>query len=144
MFTNYRKQYGCAERLQNMVLIDIRVFLESMSKKLSEYNLPNVSAHIDLQSRGYREVQEEYSINVEYEDLHARDYLNPDQKFAYDEIMRRVDQNIPGMVSVELERHFCTKLYWPISVPVVLLHLQPPRRMLRLTTCHEGEQLIHD
>nr|KAJ0186216.1 hypothetical protein LSAT_V11C900482820 [Lactuca sativa] len=66
---DYRKQYGCVERVQNMVLIDIRVFLESMSKKLSDYNLPNVSAHIDLQSRGYCEVHEEYSINVEYEDL---------------------------------------------------------------------------
>ncbi|CAI9296958.1 unnamed protein product [Lactuca saligna] len=64
-----RKHYGCAEREQNMVLINIIVFLESMSKKLSDYDLPNVSTHIDLQSRGYREVQEEYFINVEYEDL---------------------------------------------------------------------------
>nr|KAJ0223153.1 hypothetical protein LSAT_V11C200065140 [Lactuca sativa] len=98
---DYRKQYGCAERVQNMVLIDIRVFLESMSKKLSDYDLPKVSEHIDLQSRGYREVQEEYSINVEYEDLHARDSLNPDQKFAYDEIMRHVDQNIPGVFFID-------------------------------------------
>ncbi|XP_042757993.2 uncharacterized protein LOC111895117 [Lactuca sativa] len=98
---DYRKQYGCAERVQNMVLIDIRVFLESMSKKLSDYDLPNVSAHIDLQSRGYREVQEEYSINVEYEDLHARDSLNPDQKFAYDEIMRHVEQNILGVFFID-------------------------------------------
>ncbi|KAL7585682.1 uncharacterized protein LOC111884514 [Lactuca sativa] len=98
---DYRKQYRCAERVQNMVLIDIRVFLESMSKKLSDYDLPNVSAHIDLQSRGYREVQEEYFINVEYEDLHARDSLNPDQKFAYDEIMRHVDQNIPGVFFID-------------------------------------------
>ncbi|CAH1435354.1 unnamed protein product [Lactuca virosa] len=75
---DYRKQYGCVERVQNMVLIDIRVVLESMSKKLSDYDLPNDSAHIDLQSRGYREVQEEYSINVENEDLLARDSLNPD------------------------------------------------------------------
>ncbi|CAH1413425.1 unnamed protein product [Lactuca virosa] len=84
-----------------MILIDIRVFLESMSKKLSDYDLPNVSAHIDLQSRGHREVQEEYSINVEYEDLHARDSLNPDQKFAYDEIMSHVDQNITGVFFID-------------------------------------------
>ncbi|CAH1430174.1 unnamed protein product [Lactuca virosa] len=94
---DYRKQYGCVERVQNMVLIDIRIFLESMSKKLSDYDLPNVSAHIDLQSRGYREVQEEYSINVENEDLLARDSLNPDHKFAYNEIMRHVDENILGV-----------------------------------------------
>nr|KAJ0187226.1 hypothetical protein LSAT_V11C900499180 [Lactuca sativa] len=80
-----------------MALIDIRVFLESMSKKLSDYDLPNVNAHIDLQSRSYREVQEEYSINMENEDLLARDSLNPDQKFAYDEIMRHVDENISGV-----------------------------------------------
>ncbi|CAH1436505.1 unnamed protein product [Lactuca virosa] len=98
---DYRKQYGCVERVQNMVLIDIRVFLESMSKKLSDYDLPNVSSHIDLQSRGYREVQEEYSINVEYEDLHAPDSLNLDQKFAYDEIMRHVDENIPGVFFID-------------------------------------------
>ncbi|CAI9270073.1 unnamed protein product [Lactuca saligna] len=79
---DYRTQYGCAERVQNMVLIDIRFFLESMSKKLSDYDLPNVSPHIDLQSRGYHEVQEEYSINVEYEDLHTRDSLNLDQKWS--------------------------------------------------------------
>ncbi|CAH1432559.1 unnamed protein product [Lactuca virosa] len=55
----YRKQYGCPERVQNMVHIDIGVFLESMGKKLSDYDLPNVNAHIELQSRGYCEVQEE-------------------------------------------------------------------------------------
>ncbi|CAH1444786.1 unnamed protein product [Lactuca virosa] len=98
---DYRKQYRRVERVQNMVLIDIRVFLESMSKKLSDYDLPNVSAHIDLQSRGYREVQEEYSINVENEHLHARDSLNPDQKFTYDEIMRHVDENIPGVFFID-------------------------------------------
>nr|KAJ0225629.1 hypothetical protein LSAT_V11C100016290 [Lactuca sativa] len=98
---DYRKQYGCAKQVQNMALIDIRVFLESMSKKLSDYHLLNVSAHIDLQSRGYREVQEEYSINVEYEDLHVRDSLNPDQKFAYDEITRHVDENILGVFFID-------------------------------------------
>ncbi|XP_023762301.3 uncharacterized protein LOC111910706 [Lactuca sativa] len=98
---DYTKQFGCAERVQNRVLIDIRVFLESMSKKLSDYDLPNVSAHIDLQSRGYREVQEEYSINVEYKDLHVRDSLNLDQKFAYDEIIRHVDQNIMGVFFID-------------------------------------------
>ncbi|XP_023735610.1 uncharacterized protein LOC111883519 [Lactuca sativa] len=98
---DYRKQYGCPERVQNMVFIDIIFFLESMSKNLRDYNLPNVSANIDLQSRGYREVQEEYSINVEYEDLHARDSLNPDQKFAYDEIMRHVDENITGVFFID-------------------------------------------
>ncbi|XP_052625612.1 ATP-dependent DNA helicase PIF1-like [Lactuca sativa] len=35
------------------------------------------------------------------EDLHAWDSLNPDQKLAYDEIMRHVDQNISGVFFID-------------------------------------------
>ena len=42
-----------------MVLIDIRVFLQSLGKKLSDYGLLDVNEDINLQARGCREVQEE-------------------------------------------------------------------------------------
>nr|KAJ0206579.1 hypothetical protein LSAT_V11C500239490 [Lactuca sativa] len=49
---DYRKQYACSKRVQNMVLIDIRVFLQSLGKKLSDYGLPDVNEDINLQARG--------------------------------------------------------------------------------------------
>nr|KAJ0222670.1 hypothetical protein LSAT_V11C200082770 [Lactuca sativa] len=55
---------------------------------VSDYDLPNVSAHIDIQSRGYREVL-----------TCAR--LSQHQKFAYDEIMRHVDENISGVFFID-------------------------------------------
>ncbi|KAI3764815.1 hypothetical protein L2E82_14832 [Cichorium intybus] len=98
---DYRKQYNNSEIVQNLVLIDIRVLLQSLGKNLNDFDLPIVNADVNVESRGYRDVQEEYSIVVEYEDLHARDSLNPDQKFAYNEIMRHVDENISGVFFID-------------------------------------------
>ena len=96
---DYRREYESAERVQNLVLIDIRVYLQSMGKNLGDFDLPHLTADIDLQLVGHREVHEEYSIVVEDEGLHARDFLNPDKKFAFDEIMRHVEENIYGVSS---------------------------------------------
>ncbi|CAH1419280.1 unnamed protein product [Lactuca virosa] len=72
-----------------------------MGKDLGDFDLPRVNTNINLESRGYREVQEEYSIVVEDEHICAKDSLNRDQRTAYDEIMRHVDHNIPGVFFID-------------------------------------------
>ncbi|XP_024965949.1 uncharacterized protein LOC112506157 [Cynara cardunculus var. scolymus] len=68
-----------------------------MGKSLDDFNLPMVDSNSNFQSGEFREVQEEFSIVVEDDHLRARDSLNSDQKYAYDEIMRHVDEDCPGV-----------------------------------------------
>ena len=93
---DYRRHHGNVEGVRDMVLTDITVFLQSMGKNLDDFDLPSLNAAATLESRGFREVQEEYSITVEGEDLPSRNSLNPDQMHAFDEIMRHVDNDWPG------------------------------------------------
>ncbi|GJT97111.1 ATP-dependent DNA helicase PIF1-like protein [Tanacetum coccineum] len=51
-------------------------------------------------SVGLREVHEEYSIVVKDEHQNARDSLNHDQKVAYDNIVRHVDKDCPGLMAL--------------------------------------------
>ncbi|KAJ9544141.1 hypothetical protein OSB04_023848 [Centaurea solstitialis] len=94
---DYVRQYGNLQRVQDMVLTDIMVFLHSMGKDLNDFDLPTVNPNSNLQDVGSRKVQEEYSIIVEDEHLQAQGFLNSDQKSAFDEIMRHVDDDCPGM-----------------------------------------------
>ncbi|XP_052626500.1 uncharacterized protein LOC111912907 [Lactuca sativa] len=98
---DYRQQCESVERVQAMVLVDIRIVLQSMGKDLGDFDLPMLNTTINLESAGYREVVEEYSIVIEDEHLLAKDSLNPDQKIAYDEIMWHVDQNLPGVFFID-------------------------------------------
>ncbi|KAL9992859.1 putative DNA helicase [Helianthus debilis subsp. tardiflorus] len=88
------------ERVQNMVLTDIRAILQSMGKNLTDFDLPNLTEE-DLQYGIHREVQEEYGIVVEAEDLCAKDELNSDQKLIFDEIMTHVDNDRPGVFFID-------------------------------------------
>ncbi|XP_023763602.1 uncharacterized protein LOC111912091 [Lactuca sativa] len=81
---DYRRQYGSVERVQNMVLTDIMI-----------------NGNVDLESGVFCEVQEECSIMLESEHLQAIDFLNPKRKFAYDEIMRHVHNDIPGVFFID-------------------------------------------
>ncbi|KAJ9541417.1 hypothetical protein OSB04_027923 [Centaurea solstitialis] len=56
---------------RDMVLKDIALFLQSMGKNLNDFDLPSLNAATTLESRGFREVQEEHSIIVEDEHLHG-------------------------------------------------------------------------
>ncbi|KAJ9539421.1 hypothetical protein OSB04_032154 [Centaurea solstitialis] len=87
--------------VQDMVLTDIMVFLQSMGKDLNDFDLPMVNANSSLQDVGSREVQEEYSIIVEDEYLQARDSLNSDQKSVFDDIMRHVNDDCQGVFFVD-------------------------------------------
>ncbi|KAI3509551.1 hypothetical protein L1887_24917 [Cichorium endivia] len=98
---DYRQRCESVERVQSMVLLDIALFLKSMGKDLGDFDLPLVNTTINLESEGHREVQEEYSVVVEDEHLRAKDSLNIDQKTAYDEIMRHVDHNLPGVFFID-------------------------------------------
>ncbi|CAI9284100.1 unnamed protein product [Lactuca saligna] len=98
---DYRQQYGSIERVQNMVLINIKIFLQSMNDNIDCFDLLKINENVDLESGVFREVQEECSIILELEHLQARDFLNPEQKFAYDEIMRHVHSNIPGVFFID-------------------------------------------
>nr|XP_043633213.1 ATP-dependent DNA helicase pif1-like [Erigeron canadensis] len=71
-----------------------------MGNNLDDFDLPCINSdHLDL--GGCRELQEESSIVVEDDHLRAKDNLNPDQKFAYDTIVRHVDSNCPGVFFVD-------------------------------------------
>ncbi|CAH1420675.1 unnamed protein product [Lactuca virosa] len=79
---NYRQQYGSVERVQNMVLTDIMIFLQSMGDDIDDFDLPKINQNDDLEFGVFREVQEECSIVLEPEHLQARDFLNPEQKIC--------------------------------------------------------------
>ncbi|CAH1440058.1 unnamed protein product [Lactuca virosa] len=98
---DYRRQYGSIERVQNMVLTDIMVFLQSMGDDIDNFDIPKIDQNVDLEFGVFHEVQEECSIVIESEHLMARDFLNPEQKFAYDEIIRHVDNDIPGVFFID-------------------------------------------
>ncbi|KAJ9561459.1 hypothetical protein OSB04_006619 [Centaurea solstitialis] len=98
---DYKRQYDNLQRVQDMVLADIVVFLQSMGKDLNDFDLPTVDTNSNLQDVGSREVQEEYSIIVEDKHLQVRESLNLDQKSAFDDIMRHVNDDCPGIFFVD-------------------------------------------
>nr|XP_043615266.1 uncharacterized protein LOC122587219 [Erigeron canadensis] len=97
---DYNRNIQIRDHVQNMVLKDISVFLPSMGKSLHDFDLPHITTDHN-ESGGFRELQEESSIVVQDEHLRARQELNPDQRFAYDTIIRHVDGNIPGVFFID-------------------------------------------
>ncbi|KAI3740150.1 hypothetical protein L2E82_30571 [Cichorium intybus] len=98
---DYRRQYDNVERVQNMVLTDIKLILQSMDKNINDFDLPTLSTNVSFQFANSREVQEECSIVVEDEHLRAQEFLNREQKYAYDEIMTHVHTGRPGVFFVD-------------------------------------------
>ncbi|XP_024982867.1 uncharacterized protein LOC112519115 [Cynara cardunculus var. scolymus] len=101
LLEDYRRQCESIDRVRNMVLSDITSFLQSMGKNLDDFNLPKINVDTNLQFGSFREVQEEYSIIVKDEHLRARESLNFDQKYAYDEIMKHVDDDCSGVFFID-------------------------------------------
>ncbi|XP_076936037.1 uncharacterized protein LOC143602975 [Bidens hawaiensis] len=77
-------QLNCqnVERVQNLVLTEIRDLLQSMVKDINLLDPPSITEDVNLQHVGYREVQEEYGLVVEAEHLRAKDSLNSDQNIV--------------------------------------------------------------
>ncbi|GJZ52509.1 ATP-dependent DNA helicase PIF1-like protein [Tanacetum coccineum] len=98
---DYVLHCASVERVQNMVLTDISLILQSMGKSLSDFDLPNITANVRLYAFGCREVHEDCSIVVQEEDILAQHFLNIDQKNAYDTIMRHVDVDSPGVFFID-------------------------------------------
>ncbi|XP_022014958.1 uncharacterized protein LOC110914479 [Helianthus annuus] len=98
---DHRLHCQSIERVQNMVLTEISVLLQSMGKNINEFDLPKITDDVNLQDAGYHELQEEYGIVLEPEHLSAKDSLNPDQKNVFDEIMMHVDNDLPGVFFID-------------------------------------------
>ncbi|KAM3300925.1 hypothetical protein P3S67_015425 [Capsicum chacoense] len=73
-------------------LKSINYFLESMGKKIENYDIPKLEQRLDggIISE-CREIREEKSIIVPLEDLDAQTKLNPEQEQALKIILERVD-----------------------------------------------------
>ncbi|XP_035838840.1 uncharacterized protein LOC110906363 [Helianthus annuus] len=98
---DHRLHCQSIERVQNMVLTEITVLVQSMGKNFNEFDLPKITDDVNLQDAGYRELQEEYGIVLEPEHLSAKHSLNPDQKNVFDEIMMHVDNDLPGVFFID-------------------------------------------
>ncbi|KAJ9551807.1 hypothetical protein OSB04_015852 [Centaurea solstitialis] len=105
---DYMRQYDSVQRVQDLVLTDIMVFLQSMGKDLHDFDLPAIITNVNFQEGGFREVQEEYSIVVDDEHLQARHFLNSDQKSAFDQIMMHVEDDRPALLAEVRSRGLIT------------------------------------
>ncbi|XP_076916914.1 uncharacterized protein LOC143576772 [Bidens hawaiensis] len=101
MSEDYRLHCQNIHRVQDIVVTEIRGYLQSMGKNIKEFDLPKITHDVNLQYALHREVQEEYKIIVELEHLSARDSLNRDQNILYDEIMMHVDNDHPGLFFID-------------------------------------------
>ncbi|XP_076937964.1 uncharacterized protein LOC143605899 [Bidens hawaiensis] len=98
---DHRLHCQSGEQVQNMVLIEIRTFLQSMGKDINKLVLPNITEDVNLEHVGYCELQEEYGIVVEAEHLRAKNDLNHDQNVVFDEIMWHVDNDLPYVFFID-------------------------------------------
>ncbi|GKB91053.1 uncharacterized protein Tco_0963325 [Tanacetum coccineum] len=84
-----------AAQVRNNVLHDIRGFLRSLGKDLSDFDLLELNTEVDSDSFNVREVEDEYAIVVYEEHLRARHCL------TYDEIIRYVNKNDSGVFFID-------------------------------------------
>nr|GEX72764.1 hypothetical protein [Tanacetum cinerariifolium] len=98
---DFRRAYENVKVARNMVLKAIKGFLQSMGKDIDDFDLPKLNIDANLEFGVVRELQEGYSIVLEDEHLVASNSLNSDQRDAYDEILRHVDNDILGMFFID-------------------------------------------
>ncbi|GJZ88317.1 helicase-like protein, partial [Tanacetum coccineum] len=72
-----------------------------LGKDIDDFDLPKLNIDANLESEVVRELQEEYFIVVEEEHLVTSNSLNSDQRDAYDEILRHVDNDISGVFFID-------------------------------------------
>ena len=83
MSDNYRRSHTCLHTIEQMVLLDIRNMLESMSKEITSFPLPDIDETHDTTGGEAREVIEESTIEVDIEHVSLVSSLNPEQRSAY-------------------------------------------------------------
>ncbi|KAK8460023.1 hypothetical protein SEVIR_2G259666v4 [Setaria viridis] len=101
MSEDYQRNNPSTVLVQQMVLIDIRNMLQSMSKDIKSFPLPDVDETYDDTSHVPREIFEEASIEQNIDDVALSESLNKEQRVAYDEIMSVIGTNQGGMFFVD-------------------------------------------
>ncbi|CAI9298843.1 unnamed protein product [Lactuca saligna] len=72
-----------------------------MGDNIDDFDLPKINQNVNLEFVVFRDVEEEFSMVFEPEHLQARDFLNPEQKFMYDEVMWHIHNDIPGVSFID-------------------------------------------
>jgi PIF1-like helicase len=71
-----------------------------MGKDIGSFDLPYFTDIVELNGE-FREINDELSVDVGENDLCACDSLNPNQRAAFDEIMRYLDDNQGGVFFID-------------------------------------------
>ncbi|XP_016498555.1 ATP-dependent DNA helicase PIF1-like [Nicotiana tabacum] len=83
-------------------LKSIKYFLESMSKRIQNFDIPAANQDLDNNSLSEcREIIEERSTKIPAEDFDAQSKLNAEQEQAFKTILQRVDSGIVGLFFVD-------------------------------------------
>jgi hypothetical protein len=91
MSEDYRHNVQSTSAVEQMVLIDIRNLLHSMSKDIKSFPLPDINDTYDAANGIPREIFEESSIYPNVDDVALEGSLNNEQRAAFDEIISAID-----------------------------------------------------
>ncbi|KAL6645873.1 hypothetical protein ACP70R_017481 [Stipagrostis hirtigluma subsp. patula] len=101
MTEDYRLSHMSSHEVEQMALLDIRNMLQSMGKDISSFPLPEIDESYDATSNEAREIIEESTIEVNQEHICLSSSLNPEQMYAYNEILAAVDSGNGGVFFVD-------------------------------------------
>uniref|UniRef100_A0A453CJW6 ATP-dependent DNA helicase n=1 Tax=Aegilops tauschii subsp. strangulata TaxID=200361 RepID=A0A453CJW6_AEGTS len=101
MTEDYRLTQMCPHAVEQMALLDIKNMLESMGKDISSFPLPEIDESYDASDNEAREIIEESTIEVDPEHLGLSSFLNPEQRYAYDEILATINSGQGGVFFVD-------------------------------------------
>jgi hypothetical protein len=72
-----------------------------MGKDIKSFPLPEIDIQHDTSDNIPREIIEEFSVEVDIEDTSLHEYLNNEQKMAYEKILSATNSNIGGLFFVD-------------------------------------------
>uniref|UniRef100_A0A453I9Q3 ATP-dependent DNA helicase n=1 Tax=Aegilops tauschii subsp. strangulata TaxID=200361 RepID=A0A453I9Q3_AEGTS len=101
MTEDYRLTQMCPHAVEQMALLDIKNMLESMGKDISSFPLPEIDKSYDALDNEAREIIKESTIEVDPEHLGFSSFLNPEQRYAYDEILATINSGQGGVFFVD-------------------------------------------
>jgi hypothetical protein len=101
MSEDYSRHCKCKHTVQQMVLRNIRDMLQSMGKDIKSFPLPEIDIQHDTSDNVPREIIEESSVKVDPEDATLHEYLNNEQKIAYEKILSAAISNKGGLFFVD-------------------------------------------
>ena len=91
MSEDYRRNIQSTSAVEQMVLIDIRNLLHSMSKDIKSFPLLDINDTYDAANGIPREIFEESSIYPNANDVALEGSLNNEQRAAFDEIISAIE-----------------------------------------------------